>query len=160
MTEVYNIKPYRNRRIFLGGTCPNTPADFNYRHDLSEIFDLYDKLEFDFFNPVVSNWDEKAREREEEAKLDADIHLYVISPNMRGVYSIAESFGSLIKYKNKRVIFIVIKEVPEYNIKFDEFQLKSLSATGKLLSECGGEYYSLDTYYHFKQDILNILIED
>jgi hypothetical protein len=159
MTDV-KILPFRNRKIFLGGTCPGSEKDFDYRKHLIPILENFDKLDFEYFNPVVEDWTPECIEIEENAKIKDDIHLYVISPNMKGVYSIAESFGSLIKNKNKRVILIIIKEIKEYDLKFEDFQKKSLAATGKLLSECGGEYYSFDSLYSFKECIINILIED
>lgn len=157
MTEV---KLFTNNKIFLGGTCPNNDKDFNYRKDLIRQIDIHDTLGLDYFNPVVSEWNDKCIEIDDKEKNICRTHIYVITPNMRGVYSIAESFGSLIKYPNKRVILAVIKRVKEYDLKFNDHQLKSLAASGKLFTECGGEYYSFDDYYLFKHNILNILVED
>lgn len=158
MTEVNMI--HNRSKIFLGGTCPGSKSDFDYRPILQNIIDNNDQIFIDTFNPVVEDWTPECIEIEENEKVKCGTHLYVITPNMKGVYSIAECFGSLIKNNNKRVILCVIKDISEYNLKFEPFQIKSLQATGDLLNDCGGEFYAFEHLYQFKQDILNILVED
>lgn len=125
-------------KIFLGGTCPSSIEDFNYR---TLLIPFLEKNNIDYFNPVVEDWTEDCIQIEEQEKNICDVHLYVIAPNMKGVYSIAECFGSIIKNK-KRSILVFIDRIQDK--PFEKNQLKSLVATGKLLSECGGESFELD----------------
>ena len=91
-------------KVFLGGTCPSDEYDFDYR---KLLIPLLKEANINYFNPVVKDWTEDCIRVEEQEKVECDIHLYVITPNMKGVYSIAEMFGSLIKNygREKRVIF-------------------------------------------------------
>ena len=113
-------------KIFLGGSAPLSKEDFNYRDLLIPFLDLNG---IDYFDPVVEDWTEDCIEIEEQQKEICDVHLFVISYNMKGVYSIAEAFDSYIK--GKRSILVVIEE------KFDKQQLKSLNATSNLFAEYG-----------------------
>lgn len=131
-------------KIFLGGTCPQSKEDFNYR-DL--LIPFLDSNNIDFFNPVVESWTEDCIEIEEQQKEICDVHLFVISYNMKGVYSIAETFDSYIK--GKRSILVVIEE------KFDKQRLKSLNATSNLFSKYG-ESWTLDNII----DIDNAFIDE
>lgn len=71
-------------RVFLGGTC----ADTTWR---SELMPLLEKRGIEYFNPVVDNWTEECIAIEEEEKNSkCNVHLYVITKEMMGTYSIAE----------------------------------------------------------------------
>ena len=69
-----------HKKVFLGGTC----NDSRWREELIE------KLKIDYFNPVVENWDRRAQAIELHERNICDFCLYVITPKMTGVYSIAE----------------------------------------------------------------------
>lgn len=72
------------KRVFLGGTC----ADTTWR---SELMPLLDNLNIDYFNPVVEDWTPECQAIEEEEKNHkCNVHLYVITKEMMGTYSIAE----------------------------------------------------------------------
>lgn len=116
-------------KIFLGGTCSK---GFDYR---TILIPLLEDFNIDYFNPVVEDWTPDCIAEEERQKEICDIHLYVITSNMKGVYSIAETFASHIR--GKRSILVVIED------GFDESQMKSLNATGQLFVECGGESWVL-----------------
>lgn len=124
-------------KIFLGGTCPSNKEDFDYR---TLLIPLLEANNIEYFNPVVEDWTSECQKIEEQQKEICDTHLYVIAPNMKGVYSIAECFGTLIK-NNKRSMLVYLDKIKEKT--FDSSQLKSLESTGKLLSECGGEAFEL-----------------
>ena len=66
-------------KVFLGGTCNN--SQWRKR--------LISKLKIDFFNPVIDDWNEEAQINEIRERQNADYCLYVITPLMTGVYSIA-----------------------------------------------------------------------
>jgi hypothetical protein len=71
-------------KIFLGGTT----AGKDYRDE------LIPKLTRPFFNPVVEKWDEEAQKNERYEKSICGVHLYVITPDMQGFFSIAEILDS------------------------------------------------------------------
>ena len=75
-------------RVFLGGTCANT----TWRN---ELIPLLEKNNIDYFNPVVEDWTLECQAIEEEEKNSkCDTHLYVITKEMMGTYSIAEIIHS------------------------------------------------------------------
>lgn len=75
-------------KIFLGGTCANT----TWRDELIEGLKRYD---CDWFNPVVKDWTPECQAIEEDEKNNkCNVHLYVITPEMQGFYSIAEIVNS------------------------------------------------------------------
>ena len=114
-------------RIFLGGTC----AETTWRDELIEELRNYD---VEYFNPVVEDWTPEDQEREEDEKNNkCNIHLYVITPEMQGVYSIAEIINScwqaqLYGTHVEDVAFFVMGE-------WDKKQIKSFNATMKLCSD-------------------------
>lgn len=129
-------------KIFLGGTCPRDKDDFDYR---KVLIPLLEKYKIEYFNPVVDNWTPECIEKENKEKEICNIHLYLIAPNMKGVYSIAEAFGSLIydrEIKNKEgeekrfTLFGYVKEIKDKS--FDAGQIKSLDASLELFYKCGG----------------------
>jgi len=115
------------KEVFLGGTC-------NESKWRDEIIPLLEKAKVAYFNPVVEDWNDAARQAEEEAKLRCGIHLYVITPKMTGVYAIAEAVKSAT-INPKGTIFVVLQD--DENILFTDSQFNSLYATVKLLSDLG-----------------------
>ena len=112
-------------KVFLGGTCNNsTWRDF-----------LIPSIQVDYFNPVVKDWTPECKAIEDiEKKSKCDIHLYVITKEMTGTYSIAESVDSAYT-KGKITIFHVIPD------GFDIGQLKSLYAVVDIIKKAGGIAY-------------------
>jgi hypothetical protein len=118
--------------VFLGGTCNES----TWRDELIK------KLKIDYFNPVVKNWDEFAYQEELRQREICDFCLYVITPKMTGVYSIAEVVDDSCKRPNK-TIFCFLKE--DADKKFDEGQIKSIDKVGVMVKTNGGTYLkSLD----------------
>lgn len=75
-------------KIFLGGTC----ADTTWR---DELMPLLDKAGINYFNPVVKDWTPECQAIEEDEKNNkCSCHLYVITKEMMGTYSIAEIINS------------------------------------------------------------------
>ncbi len=110
-----------NRKIFLGGTCNGT----TWREKLIE------KLNIEYFNPVVDDWTEDSIEKENEEKKNASYLLYCITPEQSGMYSIAELVESSIKYPKRTIVVFLEKD------KYSESQLKSISAIEKMIEENG-----------------------
>lgn len=112
-------------RIFLGGTCNNS----TWRNEIEKL------VQVEMFNPVVEDWTEKCQAIEyDEKEYRCDIHLYVITSQMIGVFSIAEVVDS-VHNKTKKTILHVIPN------GFDKGQLKSLKAVVDLVKLRGGIAY-------------------
>jgi hypothetical protein len=112
-----------NNKVFLGGTCNNS----TWREKLIPM------LNIDYFNPVVEDWTPECQKEEERQKDKlCNYHLYVITPKMTGVFSIAEVVESAIN-KGDKCIFCFMEE--EDDKQFDKHQRKSLEAVGNLVSK-------------------------
>lgn len=113
--------------VFLGDTC----ADSRWRERLTPI------LEMGFFNPVVPDWTEECYQLELWKREHCDFTLYVITPAMIGVYSIAE----VIDDSNKRPQKVIFCYLPKDEGKeFNEQQIKSLSKVAEMVVRNGGKY--------------------
>jgi len=117
-------------KVFLGGTC----ADTDWRDELIPF------LKVDYFNPVVDDWTPDCIDEEDRQKNHfCNVHLYVITSDMKGVYSIAEVMDSASNHKG---VVTILNVMPK---GFSEGELKSLKATCKLVRENGGIAY-VDDY--------------
>ncbi len=107
-------------KVFLGGTCNNS----TWRDELIK------KLTIDYFNPVVDDWNEEAAKEEEKQKKICKFHLYVITPNILGYYSIAEVVESSFLNSDNTIFCWLDK----YDSKeFSKEQIKSFKAIEDLL---------------------------
>jgi hypothetical protein len=112
-------------KIFLGGTCNNS----TWRNQIEKL------VQVAMFNPVVDDWTEECQAIEmDEKENKCDIHLYVITSQMIGVFSIAEVIDS-VHNKTKKTLLHVIPD------GFDKGQLKSLQAVVNLVKLRGGIAY-------------------
>lgn len=116
------------REVFLGGTCNNS----NWRNELIPL------LNIDYFNPVVDDWTEEAQQLEKEKRETCDYVLYVITPKMKGVYSIAESVQDS-NIRPEKTIFCVLTE--DEDDKFDDFQIKSLDQVKEMVRSNGAKVF-------------------
>jgi len=116
-------------RAFLGGTC----------NDTTWRTDLISQLNIDYFNPVVEDWTEECQKIEQhEKEVKCQIHLYVITSEMSGVFSIAEAVDSA--WRNDKLTFFQV--CPS---GFDESELKSLRAVGELITSHNGSFIESDS---------------
>lgn len=112
-------------KIFLGGTCANT----TWRTFIE------DNISISSFNPVVDDWTPDCQAIEQDEKDNkCNIHLYVITKEMKGVFSIAEIMDS-VHTSNKTTIVQILPN------GFNEAQLKSLKAVVNLVKLRGGIAY-------------------
>jgi hypothetical protein len=116
------------KRVFLGGTT--NKSDWRDK--------LIKKLKLDYFNPVVDDWDEEAQKEEIRQRKSCDYVLYVITPKMEGVYSIAEVVDDSNK-QPKKTIFTYILE--DNDKSFSKHQIKSLDMVGEMIKENGGQWF-------------------
>jgi hypothetical protein len=84
-------------KVFLGGTCNESV----WREKLIPMLDI------DYFNPVVDDWNEECQLREIEERENCDFCLYVITPLMKGFYSIAEVVDDSNKRPEKTILCIL-----------------------------------------------------
>jgi len=116
-------------KVFLGGTVNGSKwRDY-----------VMSKLEIDYFNPVVDDWNEEAYQRELYERQNCDFCLYVLSPKMEGFYSIAEVTDDSFK-KPDKTLFCFINE--DDGLSFNPSQKKSLEQLGKQVVDNGGAWYS------------------
>lgn len=111
-------------KVFLGGTINES----KWRDT------LIPKLKIDYFNPVVDIWDDEARLREKHEKEICDYLLFVITPLMDGVFSIAEVVDLSNKYPEKTILCVLDND--EGNV-WSDFQKTSLNQLKKLVQVNG-----------------------
>lgn len=116
-------------KVFLGGTC-NESLWREY---------LINLLKIDYFNPVVEDWTPECQEEEIKQRKECDFVLYVITPKMTGVYSIAELIDDSNKQPNK-TLFCFLESDREAS--FSKGQIKSLEAVANMVVHNGGRFFS------------------
>ena len=100
------------------------------------------KLHCTYFNPVVKDWTEECYKEELWQRENCKYCLYVITPKMTGVYSIAEVVDDSNK-RHSKTIFCFLKE--DGGETFESFQVKSLCKVGIMIENNGGKWLqSLD----------------
>ena len=121
------------KKVFLGGTCNES----TWRDRLIEM------LEIDYFNPVVDDWTEECYQEELRQREICDYCLYVITPRMTGVYSIAEVVDDSNKRPEKTIFCVLTADVGDTGkvIMFDLGQLRSLDRVGRMVEKNGGKYF-------------------
>ena len=122
-------------KVFLGGTCNGSPWREN----------LIAKLKVDYFNPVVDSWGEEDRKIELHERKNADYCLYVITPLMEGVYSIAELVDDSNKRPKKTLLCIIDEDKNEETLKLAKFsnhEIKYLRAVQKLVQANGVKVFN------------------
>lgn len=128
--------------VFLGGTVP-----FSKRNWREELIPLLEKESIDYFNPVVDDWNEEAKKREEIEKTKATHRLYVLTPDMEGVYSIAEVVDDSNKCPEKTILMIL----EDKGWRFSKHEMSSLQSVVKMVRNNGA------TIVNNYQEIIDIL---
>lgn len=113
-------------KVFLGGTCNCS----TWREALIPM------LMIDYFNPVVEDWTPECQAEEIKQRQECDFVLYVITPEMTGVYSIAEVVDDSNK-RPEKTIFVVLGDV----VHFGKHLFKSLGAVARMVDENGGKSF-------------------
>jgi len=135
-------------KIFLGGTV----GSIDWRKPLMKLFDKYG---IDYFDPVLpegEDWTEESRINEETQKKTCNIHLYVITPEMKGIYSIAE----IVQSSNDRYNDTIVCFLDNYHgLNFSEHQHNNFVAISTLLIN------NPNTYIFFNlKDTINKIFEN
>jgi len=124
-------------KVFLGGTVNgSTWRDY-----------VIPRLNIDYFNPVVEEWNDSAYEKELLERENCEYCLYVLTPMMKGVYSVAEVVDDSNK-RPKKTLFCFLKKDGEQ--EFDEFQMRSMQAVFKMIVNNGAKHFdNLDEVISF-----------
>lgn len=123
----------REDKWFLGGTC----AGSKWR---DELIPMLDKFSVKYFNPVVKNWTEECIAIEEDEKNNkCNCHLYVLTPDMQGTYSIAEIIHSahLANMYGTNVDKMMFVRLDIGNRDWEKHEIKSLWAVKELAENIG-----------------------
>lgn len=110
------------KTIFLGGTCNQS----TWRDQLTA------PEGFQFFNPQLPagiEWEKHHQDAEDEAKKTATVQVYVITPEITGVFSIAELVAMAFTDPKHLVVGIIGK--------YEPFMQKSMDAVARLVQEHG-----------------------
>lgn len=116
------------KKVFLGGTSNGSL----WRDDVIK------KLKINYYNPVGEHWTPEMMKEELQQRKECDFCLYVITPKMEGVFSIAE----VVDDSNKRpakTIFCFLNEDEEKT--FSDVQIKSLQQVAKMIKENGATVF-------------------
>ena len=119
------------KKVFLGGTCNGS----TWRNRM--MIYLFDEG-IDYFNPVVDDWNDKAMRNELQERKTCDFCLYVITPKMEGVYSIAEVIDDSNKRPEKTVLVLLQEDDHEM---FTRTQWKSLKSVARMVLGNGGRVF-------------------
>ena len=112
-------------KVFLGGTCNES----TWRDELIKL------LKIEYFNPVVDDWTPECMAEEIRQREICDFVLYIITPKMTGVYSIAEVVDDSNKRPEKTLFSYWVTDEDSV---FSTGQIKSLEAVSKMIVGNGG----------------------
>ena len=112
--------------VFLGGTC----NDSHWRDE----FVKHIKSNLTWFNPVVKDWNENAKQIEDEQKKHSRYKFYCLTPKQIGFYSIAEITEDAI-VNSKETILCILNE--DGDVKWTPGQKKSIDAIEFLIRKYG-----------------------
>lgn len=115
----------RSLKVFLGGTCNGS----SWRE---QLLPLLDQKLINAFNPVVENWTPECQDEEIRQRNESDIVLYVITPKMTGVYSIAEVVDDSNKRPHRTVLCILEEDD---GVIWTPHQFKSMSMVARMAAE-------------------------
>lgn len=121
-----STKNKNNLKVFLGGTCEG----WDWRSELVA------QLSCTYFNPVVENWTDQCYLEELRQRETCDYVLYVVTPDMHGVYSVAEAVDDSNK-RPEKLLFSYVENIT----KFTKKQKTSLEAVSKMITCNGGRHF-------------------
>lgn len=124
------------KKIFLGGTCNNS----TWRE---KLIPMLEKNHVKYFNPVVPDWTEEAMEREIYERENCDYCLYVITPKMKGCYSIAETVDDSNKRPEKTLFCVIDHDTDDMGnlLTFDSHEIKALDQVSKMIERNGAKSF-------------------
>jgi hypothetical protein len=113
----------RKMRVFLGGTC----NDSKWRETL---IPMLVRQGFDYFDPVVPDWTPECKAIEIQERESCDVCLYVLTPKMTGVYSVAEVVDDSNKRPRRTVLCVLSADDGDF---WTEAQSRSIQSVADLV---------------------------
>lgn len=113
----------RKMRVFLGGTLGGS----KWRETLIPMLVLQG---FDYFDPVVPDWTPECKAIEIKERELCDVCLYVLTPKMTGVYSIAEVVDDSNKRPHHTVLCVLSRDGDDC---WTEAQARSIQSVADLV---------------------------
>jgi len=120
-----------NVRVFLGGTCGRN----RWREGLMDRLAARGLSSNALFDPIVPDWNEAAREREERAKADADVLLFYLGdPEEPGIplsgFGLVEATLAVCHEPERAIVVFDLDAVSGHARKVYEQSAKLLRAQG------------------------------
>lgn len=141
-------------KIFLGGTCP----EWNGIQWRNELIPELEKNNVNYFNPIVEDWTPECIEIENIEKNEkCDCELYILTPAMQGVYSVAEIINAAyeVSIGGYGCLLVGILGSKE---DWGDGMWRSLTATVKMVNEIsGGSKRVVASFLESPVDILNYI---
>lgn len=116
------------KKVFLGGTCNQSL----WRNDFIK------DLKLDYYNPAGVVWTAEMIKEEIKQRQESDFCLYVITPKMDGVYSIAEVIDDSNKQPGKTLFCYLPVDGDQ---TFTPAQIKSLEQVAEMVKRNGAYYF-------------------
>ena len=116
-------------KAFLGGTCNGS----KWREILVPM------LKVDYFDPVVEDWTPECMAEELKQREVCNVCVYVLTPKMSSVYSIAEVVDDSNK-RPEKTVFVPLRE--DGDERFTDQQWKHLGAVAEMIVRNGATVIS------------------
>ena len=117
------------KKVYLGGTYNES----EWRNQLIPM------LKINWFDPVVDDWTPECQAEKIRQRNECDFLLYVITPRMTDVYSIAELVYDSCRNPT-RTLFCILPE--DLGVaEFKKGQLQSLFMVAKMVRQCGAKVF-------------------
>ena len=129
------IKPTTSNGLYLGGT-----VNSDWRTAFIKIFNE-ENIPLRCYNPIVENWTAACIDLEDLVKESSKYHVYVVTPAMRGMYSIAEMCDSAHNSRKKTFFYFKETDVDSdgNTLEWTPQQKNSLTAVANLLIRHGAK---------------------
>ena len=121
-------------KVYLGGT-------WNGALWRKDIIRMLDTRKVGYFDPIVKVWNEEAQKAEIKARETYEWVLYWITPEIKGVYSIAEAVDDSNKRPNNVLFGFEVVSCTDPWLKLDIELVKSLTAVGRMIECNGGRWF-------------------
>lgn len=125
--------------VFLGGSC----GDTTWRN---KLIPKLESVGVKYFNPVVEDWNEEAQKAEDDAIIESDTLLFLLSPRTNSMYSLFE-IGAFA-FSGRKLIFTYLDEDHDEDIykitdeytylhteKYKAYSTHELKALRKIVSD-------------------------
>ena len=120
--------------IFLGGTCNGS----TWRDDFVKLI----APDYTWYNPVVEDWTPECKIKEDIEKSNCDMMLYVITPKLTGVYSIAEVMYDSCKRPKNTILVVLDYDILDNGVvSWTEGMRRSVDAVVELVEKTGTKVF-------------------